>query len=94
MNIQLVLVSFLVFVAVVVGMAVGVIFSNRRLKGSCGGLSAWRDELGDPMCDACADCPEKKSECELREREDAAAGTGRAEPMQVERIERDAGTPS
>jgi hypothetical protein len=87
MNLQLVLISFLVFVAVVVGMAVGVIFSNRRLKGSCGGLSAWRDELGDPMCDACAECPEKKSECELRDLEDETSAIGHAEPVQVERIE-------
>ena len=97
MNLQVVFISFLVFVAVVLGMAVGVIFSNRRLKGSCGGLSAWRDELGDPMCDACAECPEKKEECELRDvevrdeefRDDADGTAGPRGPVQVEVIERE-----
>lgn len=34
------LVTFLVFILFVVAMAVGVIFSNRRIKGSCGGLNS------------------------------------------------------
>ncbi len=34
--------AFLVFAFVVTAMAVGVIFSDRRLKGSCGGLSTWK----------------------------------------------------
>jgi hypothetical protein len=59
------LISLAVFGAVIVGMAVGVIFGKRRLKGSCGGLSAWRGEDGEPLCDACADCPEKRRECEF-----------------------------
>ena len=42
---------FVVFAVVMVGMAVGVIFSNRQIKGSCGGLNAMRDELGWPMCE-------------------------------------------
>ena len=67
------LVAFLVFAAVMVGMAVGVIFSNRRIQGSCGGLSAWKDELGRPMCEACADCPAKKEECELEAKEHSAS---------------------
>ncbi len=59
------LIAFTVFGLVTIGMAIGVIISNRRIKGSCGGLSAWKDELGKPMCDACADDPEIKQSCEL-----------------------------
>lgn len=33
------LVTFLVFLLFVAAMAVGVIFSNRKIKGSCGGLN-------------------------------------------------------
>ena len=42
---------FVVFAVVMVGMAVGVIFSNRQIKGSCGGLNTMRDDLGRPMCE-------------------------------------------
>ncbi len=35
------------------GMAIGVLVSNRRLKGTCGGLGAMRDEHGNTLCDAC-----------------------------------------
>lgn len=38
------------------GMAIGVVLSNRKLKGSCGGL-------GKIMGDDCQFC-EKKDECE------------------------------
>lgn len=54
--------AFVVLLLVVVGMAVGVIVSNRRIAGSCGGLSAidgvdrcgvcGRD-LGDPAKTEC-----------------------------------------
>ena len=42
---------FVVFAVVMIGMAVGVIFSNRQIKGSCGGLNTMRDDLGRPMCE-------------------------------------------
>ena len=45
------LAAFVVFALVITGMAVGVIFSNRRIKGSCGGLNNMRDDLGQPMCE-------------------------------------------
>ena len=45
------LAALLVFGLVIAGMAVGVIFSNRRIKGSCGGLSAMSDEFGQPLCE-------------------------------------------
>ncbi|EIJ35467.1 (Na+)-NQR maturation NqrM [Thiothrix nivea] len=34
------LLTFLIFVLAVIGLAIGWLFSNRSLKGSCGGLSA------------------------------------------------------
>ena len=74
--------AFLVFIAVFAAMAVGVIFSGRRIKGSCGGLAVWKDADGESICDACADCPEKKKECELEGRETARATASSGEfPM-------------
>lgn len=47
------LAAFLVFAVAIVGMAIGVILSRKRLKGSCGGLASLRDEHGRTMCEAC-----------------------------------------
>jgi hypothetical protein len=50
---QTFLIAAVVFLIAVVGMAIGVIVSNRRIKGSCGGLANLRDEHGNTMCEAC-----------------------------------------
>lgn len=50
------LISLVVMLAAIAGMAVGVIFSNRKLKGSCGGL-------GQLMGEDCSFC-DKKEECD------------------------------
>ena len=42
-----------VFATAMAGMAIGVILSNRRLKGSCGGLANLRDSTGNTLCEAC-----------------------------------------
>ena len=42
-----------VFAVAIAGMAIGVILSNRRLRGSCGGLANLRDSQGKTLCEAC-----------------------------------------
>lgn len=51
---QIVLITIGVFAIALVGMAIGVIISNRQIKGSCGGLNNFRDSVGNPICDACS----------------------------------------
>lgn len=48
--------AFVAFGLVMVAMAVGVIFSNRQIQGSCGGLNNMSDEFGEPMCE-CGKAP-------------------------------------
>lgn len=62
------LVSVFVFALVITGMAVGVIFSNRRIQGSCGGLANMSDDFGQPMCD----CGMKPGECGLPSESEAS----------------------
>ena len=50
MLIQTIVIAFIVLLLVVVGMAVGVIFTGRRITGSCGGLSAIK---GTDRCGVC-----------------------------------------
>ncbi len=47
---QIFLFTFLVLLLAFLGMAAGVIFSNRELKGSCGGLSNIPGIKGDCSC--------------------------------------------
>jgi len=42
-----------IFAVVMAGMAIGVILSNRRIKGSCGGLANLKDSQGNTICDGC-----------------------------------------
>jgi hypothetical protein len=58
-----------VFGAVIAAMAVGVIFSNRRIQGSCGGLSTMR---GDSPCMACGGSPKNCDEATQAACDDAA----------------------
>jgi hypothetical protein len=61
--------AFVAFALVMVAMAVGVIFSNRRLKGSCGGLSSMSDQFGQPLCE----CGAKPGSCDGDETEELPA---------------------
>ena len=69
---EVIIPAFVVFGVVMIGMAVGVIFSNRRLKGSCGGLSAMQGNLGQPLCE----CGAAPGSCEAGEveKEEVAVG--------------------
>lgn len=54
---DMILVTISVFLIAFTGMAIGVIISDRRIKGSCGGIGAIMGEAG---CDSCA----MKDKCE------------------------------
>jgi hypothetical protein len=52
-----------VFLLVIVGMAVGSIFANKPVRGSCGGLANMTNEDGEETCGVCSkpttDCVER-----------------------------------
>ena len=50
MLIETIALAFVILILVVAGMAVGVIFSGRRITGTCGGLSALQ---GIENCGVC-----------------------------------------
>lgn len=52
--------AVLVFVVALIGMSVGVIFSNREIKGSCGGLAALKGGDGKSPCEIC----ENRTQCD------------------------------
>lgn len=60
---QTFIIAAIIFALVMTGMAIGVIISNRRLKGSCGGLANLKDEQGNSICEACTNpSPECRGE--------------------------------
>jgi len=72
---QTAILAFFILCVVMLGMAVGVIFSGRRIKGSCGGLNAI---AGVDHCVVCK--KEIDPDSPLRER----LGCPRARKMQEE----------
>ena len=54
--------TFVIFCLVVLGMAVGAIFNNKPVTGSCGGLANMTNEDGETVCGICSkptmDCEE------------------------------------
>jgi len=44
----------IVFGVVIAAMAIGVILSNRRIQGTCGGLAGMRDSSGNTACELCS----------------------------------------
>ena len=59
---EIALISCGVFGGVFLAMAVGVIFSNHQIKGSCGGLAGMLDENGNSLCESCSTPPEECSD--------------------------------
>ncbi len=58
------IVTFVIFLLVVVAMAVGVIFGRKRLQGSCGGLSSVGIEKS---CDCDTVCAEQQTLYQIQE---------------------------
>ena len=56
-----ILLSVVVVGAALAGLAIGVIVSNRRIQGSCGGLANFKDRDGNSICEACT---EPSPECQ------------------------------
>ncbi len=48
------LITAIVFAVALTGMAIGVIASNRRIQGSCGGLAGLQDVTGKTACELCS----------------------------------------
>jgi len=55
-----------IFALAIAGMAVGVIFSNRAIKGSCGGLANMPGHDGKPICELCTVPAEECRDEEMR----------------------------
>ena len=51
---KLFLLTLFAFGIVLLGMSVGVIFGNRRIRGSCGGMSQLDGIQGKITCEACS----------------------------------------
>jgi hypothetical protein len=72
-------IAAVVFGLAITGMAVGVIFSNRRIKGSCGGLGTMRDGDGRSPCMACGGSPDDCDEAQVKACADGEAHHEHAE---------------
>ena len=55
------------FLIAVGGMAIGVLVSNRRIEGSCGGLASMPGSEGKSICELCTTPPEECMNDELRQ---------------------------
>ncbi|MGB0664853.1 MAG: (Na+)-NQR maturation NqrM [Pontibacterium sp.] len=56
---EVLILTFVILGLVIIGMSVGVILSNKPIKGSCGGMAS----LGmDTVCDICGGDPNKCDE--------------------------------
>ena len=67
------LIALTVFGIATIGLASGVILSNRSLKGSCGGAEGLKDEQGRSICDMCTTPPEECDQFREKLRESEAA---------------------
>ncbi len=67
-----VLLTVVIFAIALCGLGIGVILSNRQLKGTCGGLQGLKDASGQSMCELCTT---PKEECEEYRKQIAQAAT-------------------
>jgi hypothetical protein len=68
---EIFLLTFVVFLLALGGMAIGVIVSDRRIKGSCGGLAAM-DGMESDCAGACRrPCPKRRAAMRREAREAA-----------------------
>ena len=58
-----------IFLLAMLGMALGVLFGKRCIRGSCGGLAGMRDPSGRAMCDH---CPSREADSEASSTEGEA----------------------
>jgi hypothetical protein len=58
---KLVLLTLIVFGLALLGMSVGVIFGNRCIRGTCGGLSNAYGKQGGVTCEACCSCGQNRT---------------------------------
>jgi FAD:protein FMN transferase len=77
------LLALAVFGLATIGLAIGVIVSNRRLHGTCGGLAGMQDEHGRPICEACTNPAE---ECDEFRRRVAAAPAGESKEAETDSV--------
>jgi len=70
------LISLAVFAIALIGMSVGVILSNRCIKGTCGGLNNLPDSDVSSACEACTTPPEQ---CDRQRREAALSSSSSTE---------------
>lgn len=74
--------ALIVFMVALVGMAIGVIFSNRTIKGSCGGLAALKRGDEKSPCEVCnsrATCDEYQAAISQGDKETVNASSAAAE---------------
>jgi hypothetical protein len=58
---KIILAALAIFLLAMFGMALGVLFGRRCIRGSCGGLAGMRDPSGRAMCDH---CPSREADSE------------------------------
>lgn len=64
----------LVFLLVIGGMALGVLFGRRPISGSCGGLANRKDADGNTSCSLCSNPDEACRELNQRQRMESHPG--------------------
>lgn len=68
------LAAAVVFGLAILGLAAGLILSNKTLKGSCGGASGMKDKEGRSICDMCTTPPEQCDQYREKLRQQSADG--------------------